>query len=346
MPGPLGWLALALAPGLGPVRARALIERAGGLAPLLRRPPSRWKQAVREGQARARRLAPELARREVFLLTPADEDWPEALAAAPAAPLVLFGSGRRQALRARPRIAVAGSRRALAETRLVLRAWGEAWAGAGALVCAGLEGAADRAVLEGAAAAQGAPAGLAAAGPGALAGTAAETARAVVAAGGAVLSELPPGVQAGKGAWARRAQLLAMLADALVVAEADARSRALGVARFALELGREVAAMPGPVWSERFRGAHRLIRSGALLVDAPEQVLEALGCEASPREARPQGLAGEEAAIWALLAEGPGHVDMLAERLGLTMERLLPILLALEMKGVVERLPGGRYARR
>ena len=344
MPQTAAWLALALAPGIGPVRARALLARHESPAALLNDPPARWRGALREGMRRANAVEAMLARTGGFMLTPDDPRWPEGLAQAASAPLVLFGRGDPALLARHPRIAITGGSRALPETRLVLRRWAGVWREAGTAVLAGLEGAADRAALQGAAAAGMA---LAASGLARLSGMPAETAEETVAAGGLVLAALPPDAPGGRAGFAQRAHLLALLADGVLVAEADLHSRALGVAHAALDLGREVMAMPGPVWSERFAGAHRLIREGALLVDAPEQVLEALGAPPSapaPREER--AVSGEGARICALLADGPMHVDAIAARLGLTMDRLLPILLALEMEGVVERLPGGRYARR
>ncbi len=311
----------------------------------MRDPPGWLRKPLAAAEAEAEKLTQSMAG-QGFVLTPADPEWPQALEMLPAAPLALFGLGARAVLQRMPRIGVTGSRRALAETQHVLRAWGRYWARAGACVCAGLEGAADCAALEGAWETQGACLGIAASGLKALSASAARTARSLLAAGGAVVSELAPHVHASKAAYARRAQLLAAFADALVVAEASAHSHALGVARAALELGREVAAMPGPVWSERFRGAHALIRTGALLVDAPEQILAALGVQAEPEAQALSDLADEEAQVLQALQEGPQHLDMLAARLGLTMDRLLPILLALEMKGVVVRLAGGRYAKR
>lgn len=98
----------------------------------------------------------------------------------------------------------------------------------------------------------------------------------IVNQGGAILSELPPGSPPRRGHFPRRNRLISGLSLAVVVIEASARSGSLQTARFALEQGREVLAVPGSIVGERFRGSHALLRDGAKLVESASDILEEL----------------------------------------------------------------------
>jgi DNA processing protein len=90
---------------------------------------------------------------------------------------------------------------------------------------------------------------------------------------GALISEFPPGSPPRPGNFPRRNRVLAGLSLAVVVVEAGQRSGALITARLGLELNREVMALPGPAGSEQAKGCHRLIKSGAALVESMDEVL-------------------------------------------------------------------------
>jgi DNA processing protein len=146
------------------------------------------------------------------------------------------------------------------------------------------------------------------------------------------------------------------------VVEAALRSGALITARLAAEAGREVFALPGSIHNPLARGCHRLIRQGAALVETPEEVDEALRAQALRLDAflRPQPLRAQPAALPypATAAADPqerrllaalGHdvlsPDQLAERTGLTLAELAPMLLLMELDGRLQA-EYGRYARR
>jgi DNA processing protein len=109
--------------------------------------------------------------------------------------------------------------------------------------------------------------------------------------------------------------------------------------------GREVFAVPGSVLNDAHAGCHRLIRDGAALVSSAEELLQHLGwmqkravahSSYSPANA-------DEAKIMDALRQEMMHLDLLSEVCGLTVPQLSPSLLALELQGVIERLPGSRY---
>jgi len=162
---------------------------------------------------------------------------------------------------------------------------------------------------------------------------------------GAIVSELPPGTPTRRWMFPARNRMIAALAAVTVVVEARADSGALLTARFAAELGRVLGAVPGWITSPLSRGPHQLLRDGALLIDGPQDVLEALfGADAGmgAERARPP-LAPHLQAVLDALAEG--HDTAAAFVLaGLDADRGLAALASLELAGQLRREPGGRYS--
>jgi DNA processing protein len=143
----------------------------------------------------------------------------------------------------------------------------------------------------------------------------------------------------------------------VVIVQAAARSGALITATHAAEQGRTVLAVPGAVDEEASGGCHALIRDGAVLCRGAEDVLEELdgvsaraqaeraGAAPAPRAGPPPGLDEAQQRVWNFLAGGARSVDEMAQGLALAVPALSGLLLMLEMKRVVRRLPGSRYER-
>jgi DNA processing protein len=166
-----------------------------------------------------------------------------------------------------------------------------------------------------------------------------------------VASEHPPGTPALPHHFPKRNRLLAALSEAVVVVEAAARSGALITAREAVELGRDVLAVPGPVDSPTSRGTNALLRDGAALALDAASVLAALGLSGLPeqgslRPAPPERLGTDAAAVWQELEAIPRSVDDLARVVGLDAATALSALTRLELAGWARQSPGMRFQRR
>lgn len=164
---------------------------------------------------------------------------------------------------------------------------------------------------------------------------------------GCVVSELPPGFEARRWCFVARNRLIAALAGVTVVVEAATRSGSLTTADFAANLGRTVAAVPGPVTSPLSAGCHDLIATGAALVTSARDVLEELaGIDGVSVAARVAVRAEPADPVMArVLYEVACGRDSLAALTGVAETRdLLVALTELELLGRLRRDSSGRYS--
>ncbi|MGH7817700.1 MAG: DNA-processing protein DprA [Candidatus Binatia bacterium] len=170
---------------------------------------------------------------------------------------------------------------------------------------------------------------------------------------GAVISELPVGTRPMAFNFPARNRLISGLSLGVVVVEATEKSGSLITASLAVEQGREVFAVPGEVGASRSRGAHRLIRQGAKLVENVDDILEEIAPQLLSRGggaahqaplALPEKAGADQRKVFTLLEAGALQVDEVIEKSALGAPRVLEILLELELQGYVRQLPGKRYA--
>jgi DNA processing protein len=169
---------------------------------------------------------------------------------------------------------------------------------------------------------------------------------------GALITEYPPGTPPEPFRFPARNRIVAGLARAVVVVEGATGSGSMITADHALDLGREVFAVPGPVTSELATVPLALIREGATLVRGPNDLITDLGLEASePPPTGPSGPengagcgGGAELAIWKALSVS-STPDVLAASTGLPLPQVVSALVSLELRGQVLQV-GGRYQRR
>lgn len=267
------------------------------------------------------------------------------LASAPAVLHVGGGLERLEALLGERPVAIVGSRRASPYGLGVARSLGRGLAAAGVTIVSGMATGIDTAAHQGALSA--APATIAVL-PGGADIPYPSSARALhrrISDVGVVVSELPPGTRARRWMFPARNRIIAALSAMTIVVEGRHGSGALLTARAALDLGRTVGAVPGPVTSPLAAGPHELLRSDALLVGGPQDILDGLfgiGARAAPRRSdRP--LEPELRKLLDAIAEGHETEAALAAA-GLDANRGLAALATLELAGRLRRETGGRYS--
>jgi DNA processing protein len=171
-----------------------------------------------------------------------------------------------------------------------------------------------------------------------------------VAAAGALISEAAMKMEPMAGMFPARNRLISGLSRGVVVVEAPEKSGALITASHAAEQGRTVFAVPGPIDGPGSGGCNTLIRKGAILVRSAEDILEELdGIRvpvSRPEAPPPTDLDENQRRVWDFLSGQPRHLDEMVQQLGLPVSQLTGILLTLEMRKLVRRLPGNRYERR
>lgn len=290
------------------------------------------------------------------VIEPGDPDYPPQLQAADPRPPRLYARGDAGCLLL-PQLAIVGSRNATAGGRDTARSFAAYLAARGFVITSGLAEGIDAAAHAGALEAGGRT--IAVCGTGldrVYPRTHAALAARIVAGGGALVGELPPGTGARRHHFPRRNRIISGLAVGTLVVEASTTSGALITARHAAEQGREVFAIPGSIHNPLARGCHELIRSGATLVATAADIVEQLGSAlaglAAGIGAAPAGAAVDpvdDDPAYRRLLEALGHdpvdVDALVQRSGLTTGEVSSMLLMLELQGRVHSLAGSRYQR-
>jgi DNA processing protein len=171
-------------------------------------------------------------------------------------------------------------------------------------------------------------------------------ARQIVNGRGAVISEYGMGVQPEAKNFPPRNRIISGLSLGVIVVEAGDRSGAGITARFALEQGRDVFAVPGNIYSPASVGTNRLIQQGAKLVIGVDDVLEELNLamvleHSAVQLALPE--TEDESAIFANLSAQPVHVDDLSRSTGLSSSVVSSTLTLMELKGMVRQVGGMNY---
>jgi DNA processing protein len=295
------------------------------------------------------------------LIVHGDPRYPALLAHLADAPPVLWVQGDLTLL-ARPMVALVGSRNASSLGLRMARRLAEGLGAAGQIVVSGLargiDAEAHRASLAtGTIAVQ--AGGVDVIYPAENAELAAD-----IAARGCRLSEQPMGAEPQSRHFPLRNNIIAGLSRAVVVVEAAARSGSLLTARAALDLGREVLAVPGHPFDARAAGSNMLIRDGATLIRGAQDVLAAIGAtyteaDPGPAAALPaQVLPGPapvtmpladasvlHSLILARLGPSPLAEDQLIRDLALPPSQITGALVTLELEGQIERQQGGLLAR-
>jgi DNA processing protein len=357
----LDWVRLSRSENVGPVTFRRLMDRYGSAAAALEALP---RLAKNGGSANPPRIGTKaeaeaeiesLARIGARLLTYADTDYPVALAALDDAP-PLLAAGRNLHLLNQTCIGIVGARNASLNGRRLAETLAGDLAEAGIVVVSGLARGIDTSAHQ-ASLARGTIAVVAGGIDIVYPPENADLQRAIFESG-AIVSEMPFGMQPTQRLFPRRNRIIAGLSRGVIVVEAALNSGSLITATQALEQGREVFAVPGSPLDPRAGGTNNLIRNGAHLTERAEDVLSILR-DMSGRMAEPASggfnfspagdldettLAATRRAVVEKLGPAPTEVDELIRDCHVSPAIVSMVLLELELAGRLERQPGNKVA--
>jgi DNA processing protein len=354
------WLAFNKVPGVGPVRTHQLLHHFGDLGSAWTAPAHDLAAAGLDTRAVAAVLAlrrtldldAEIARLETagaHLLTWADAAYPARLRdEMDDPPPVLYVRGEIQPDDAQA-VALVGTRRATPYGREVAHQLASGLAAAGITVVSGLalgiDTVAHRAALD--------------AGGRTLAvlGSGVDViyppqnrdlaARIVAEDRGAILSDYALGTGPEAANFPPRNRIISGLVRGVVIVEADLKSGAMITARFALEQGRDVFAVPGSILSHHSDGPNSLLKEGAAPITGVDDILSALDLTRLPEQQTARAVLpanATEGLLLQLLTNGPLHVDDLGRHSGLPIHEVSSTLTMMELKGLVRQVGPMQYS--
>ena len=376
-------LRLYLVPGVGALRLAQLLRRFGSAERAMEAPVAEIAAlprfganqaalvaaaAAQEARDRTAKAMERLEKLGAVAITPDDLAYPDAFRVLADAPFLLFATGRLELL-GRPAVGMVGTREPTDYGRQTAMQLAGDLARAGYQVVSGMAKGIDAASHAGALAAGGETVGVL--GHGIDLTYPRENARlfAAMRERGLLVTELPPGAEPLAGNFPRRNRLISALSEGVLVVEMAVKSGAQHTVAYALDQGKEVFAVPGPIGSPMSAGTNQLLKEGARLVTSADDIVEELrgvgrsgpvraardpseplaldfgNGRPAPEPVQPAGLSAEEAQAWQALGAEPLHVEEVAAAAGLAPGGLLAALLGLELRGAVEQLPGKRYRR-
>ena len=362
------WLALRAVPGIGDVLCKRVIERFGTPAAALRADPDEWTtiegigfkvaQSLRSYHPDDLAIARELDRideLEYDLIGLTNRRYPVLLKMIPDPPpyLYLKGGIRPEDHRA---IAIVGARRASGYGRAVTEQLSRELAARGFTIVSGMARGIDAWAHQAALEVGGRTIAVLGCGLDILYPQEHHELRESIGRQGAAVSEFPLGTPPDPGNFPKRNRVISGLSWGVVVVEAAEQSGSLITARLALDQGRDVFAVPGPIGAKTSVGTHALIKQGAKLVDNVEDILDELrpqletpgdaerGKDQSGRPCPPV-LLPDERTVYEFLSAEPRHIDDLTTALRLPPAKTAGVLLQLELKGAIRQLAGNLFIR-
>jgi len=352
------WLVLSRLPGIGDQKIAVLVQKFGHPETVLHEPPASLSEllgvSLRQMNSAIQSAQSPLLRKQIDILlngdfrlyTLWDDDYPAMLRNIHTPPVMLFTRG--EVLEEdRRSVAIVGARSATEYGKRIAYDLGYGLGSMGLTVVSGLARGIDSFAHKGALDAGGRTLAVLGCGPDLAYPPENRSLMESIVHSGAVISEFPPGTTPNPRHFPRRNRVIAGLSLGVVVVQASMKSGALITASRALEQGKEVMAVPGPVNARVSKGPHSLIKQGAALVEDPDDVLAALGepliTQQPPKHIDMPKLTDEEQDLLSIMGTDPVHIDTLCNLTGHPSGILLARLLELELKGVVKQLAGKQF---
>lgn len=361
----LTWVTLSRSPALDAPDVATALERIDSVKELLAASDAARERAGFPAAARAylRTAAPPCAAERRWLeherhyLVPfTDPRYPKLLRGLAHRPLVLYLAGNVDAL-GEPQLAVVGSRNPTPQGLNTARDFAERLAESGLSITSGLAAGIDTAAHRGALAAQGITLAVLGNGLDVVYPRSNSSLSEAIEQQGALVSEFPLGTAPRRGNFPQRNRIIAALSLGALIVEAARNSGSLITARMAVELGREVFAVPGSIHNPLSGGCHALIKQGAKLTETADDILSELNFSAffaprfpaaeggTVRNLDTAGMDKEHKILLDALGFDSADLDTLVVRTGFKAEAVSSMMLILELEGHVQAAPGGRYSR-
>lgn len=358
MSDPKFWIALSDVPDIGPVTAKKLLA-------IYKKPEAAFKAPYKElanirgiGPAKAKNIKgysewgkidaqlKKLDATGIKVVTFSNKDYPETLKNIEDAPIALYIKGTIQK-EDRYAVAVVGSRKYSSYGKLAAEKLSSELSSMGFTIVSGMARGID--TLAHVAAINSGGRSIAVLGSGIDVPYPPENRGLMekLADSGCVISEFPPGTLPERENFPKRNRIISGLSLGVLVVEAAADSGSLITASCALEQGKEVFAVPGNINSVNSNGTNELIKKGAKLVQSAEDVIEELAPILKgyirTRERANIELPVEEKRLCDIMTAEPKHVDMLSRESNMPAQKVLGILLSLELKGIVKQAEGKKF---
>lgn len=297
----------------------------------------------------------EIKRRGFQMISFADAEYPQYLRHIPDPPPILYINGECMP-EIEPAIGIVGSRNPTQYGTTMTKELSIGLVERGFTIVSGMARGIDTAAHKGALSAQGKTVAVLGSGLGRIYPAENEKLYYKIAERGAVISEFPLHAEPEPHHFPVRNRIISGMTRGTVIVEATTRSGSLITARCAMEQGREVFAVPGSVRSFKSTGTHRLIKEGAKLVENVTDIIEELGPTDSQQgictEAKVlsadafEALSAKERKVLRVLNPYPVHIDTIIRHASLSAGEVSGILLQLEIKGIVEQMPGKLFTRK
>ena len=347
------WLAFALSPGIGPVKFNKLVSEFGSAQEAWEAPQAKIVRCIgpktaehffsfKEAFSLTTYLC-QLQEKNVWVLPRFDTAYPQQLLKIADAPFVLFGRGNMDLLQSDSlAVGVVGTRKVTEYGRQVTEMLTKGLVDAGCVIVSGLALGVDAIAHTIAVENKGKTIAVLGCGVDVCYPASNKHIYNKITRGeGTIISEFPLGMSPTVGSFPSRNRIIAGISQAVIVTEGAEDSGSLITAENALELGRKVFAVPGPITSTLSKGPLSLLRKGAVLVTSVDDILSELG-KSKKRMATPlKGDSKTEQQIIDILQGQSQHFDQLVKGLHIEASALGGILSLMEIKGMIHRSATG-----